>query len=415
MKKILLISYYYPPCNSIAANRPKSFANALAKDFDTKVITRSWKGNEKNWEDLLDSNNDSNNISSENLEEIYLPYQRFHRPSNKFKTLKDLFNGKLDQDLDVTQFESAIHDLYKTWKPDVILVSSPPLSLLTLVKKLYKIYNTPYIIDLRDYQNDQVLKLNPSNHTLDKYKFHLTNYHVKKIVNKALFISAINQEFLDHFNPIQKEGLFIHNGFEQNIFEKFCASEEIKSPTFNISLIGTLYPYQEYQLMLKGIKHFINNVDTNKIKLNFIGTRANARVSDDITQMFGDQAFVNITHRIPRMDALKTMEQSHILWHIASPSYRGVYSGKLYEYLGARRNILIAPNDYSAMESLLTNTKAGKICNTEEEVSSFLLEKYKEWSEQKAVKFYGDLEIINNYSREKQASILIRNIKKYFS
>lgn len=49
-----------------------------------------------------------------------------------------------------------------------------------------------------------------------------------------------------------------------------------------------------------------------------------------------------ITNRIDRLEALSMSARSYVLYYIGWKGYRGIYSGKIFEYLGLQRNILLA-------------------------------------------------------------------------
>ncbi|HBW86772.1 MAG TPA: hypothetical protein DEF82_08575, partial [Crocinitomicaceae bacterium] len=53
MRKILFISYYYPPCNLTASNRVFSWAKFLAKNnFEITVLTRHWPAKIESFNDI---------------------------------------------------------------------------------------------------------------------------------------------------------------------------------------------------------------------------------------------------------------------------------------------------------------------------------------------------------------------------
>ncbi len=76
MKKILIISYYFPPANYIAANRPKSFVeNFKEHGLFPIIVTRHWDGDENGSEDLERINTSPIEITENELyTSIKLPY-----------------------------------------------------------------------------------------------------------------------------------------------------------------------------------------------------------------------------------------------------------------------------------------------------------------------------------------------------
>ena len=74
MKKILIISYYYPPANFVGSERIASFAKHLYKfGVYPIIITRNWNPNQTNtYEKVLD--NEFKHRIYKTYEEFYMPY-----------------------------------------------------------------------------------------------------------------------------------------------------------------------------------------------------------------------------------------------------------------------------------------------------------------------------------------------------
>ena len=178
---------------------------------------------------------------------------------------------------------------------------------------------------------------------------------------------------------------------------------------FEISIIGTLYPQQNIDIILDAIKLFLKTNENTKF--NFIGT--------DVIDVVGKHIKKKLNHpncifssRIPREKVLDIMKSTDILIYMGWKGYKGVYSSKIFEYLGAKRNILIAPSDEDVIENLLIETNAGEVANTPEEVCAYFERKYFEWESKGILDYHGIDEKIDFYSRENQASILQQEIEK---
>lgn len=105
------------------------------------------------------------------------------------------------------------------------------------------------------------------------------------------------------------------------------------------------------------------------------------------------------------------MEQSHLLWQPEMKGYTGMYTGKIFEYLGAKRTILVAPSLGDVLDRLLEETKAGKSFHSSEEISTYILQKYSEWKENGFIRYEGNDASISFYSREKQSERLLQFIQ----
>jgi glycosyltransferase involved in cell wall biosynthesis len=413
-KKVLLISYYYPPCNSIASLRPASLANEFSKYYDVKVITRSWLGDENSWFDYLKGNSSRKTSQiNKNLEVIQTPY--ISKVINKnflsfLKVIKHNIKGEYNFEVDTLQFLPAIEMLFTTWKPDIILVSSPPLNLLKLAFLLNKKYRVPYILDFRDFQNEMLLNDNFKHNFKSWLDLNIQNKLIKKYFKAASSISVINAPIQKYFkNHFEVDSNIILNGFEEHVFNNFKPSNIFKTNAFTLSLIGTVYSHQNIDILIDGIKMFTNQKPNYFI--NFIGLNAVPEVAKYISSKLDDN-FIIVTARIPRENALKIMENSNVLIYMGWKGYSGVYSGKIFEYLGAKRNILIAPSDKNVIESLLLETNAGEVANNPLEVCAYLERKYSEWEQKGLLDYHGFDDKIAFYSRENQAKILLDKIEE---
>jgi len=409
--KILIISYYYPPCNSVASYRPKSFADYFSKFNDVKVITRQWSGSEKNWSDYLQSNHEKIKIvkRSDKLEEIYLPYKS-RVINNRFfsfiNTILRFIKGEINYEVDTLQFEKYIHSIIPKWKPDFILVSSPPLNLLKLADSLFCKYGIQFVADFRDYENEFILNRNPPKNFKKKLLHKIYNHFTKKYLKNCDLICTASPPISEFFESINLNTITITNGFETDVFNS-CLTNLNRNEKFTLSMIGTIYPNQNLNVIIEGFKLFLEKHDD--VSINFVGVNAIEKVAKEIKVLL-PMKNINITDRIPKEQALNYMKRSDILFYIGWNGYKGVYSGKIFEYLGSRKNILIAPSDNDVIEELLHITKTGEVANSASEVFDYLEKKYTEWKDFGFVKFNGLNNKIDFYTRENQARLLLDRI-----
>lgn len=407
--KILVISYYYPPCNSIASERTNSFVKFLInKGIDIKIITRHWEGDEKKWEDYLVTNNTPIKKVKKNdlLEEIFIPYNK--KKSTKFNSLLNLLRGYPSLDIDVSQFSKTIDSIVKRWKPNYIFTSAPPLSLANLTYWKARKHKTPYLLDFRDFENDFLL---------NKYKkfpikrilfFHLRTRLIKNSLKNAYLISSITPPITDYFLKFNKNTITVTNGYEPEEFNTVNNSSTVNSHNFILSLIGTIYPNQEYDSLHQIFNQFVKY--KKDVIINFIGAKSISIVDEDIRRVLPNDK-INITDRIDRISALKYMNKSNILFYYGWKGHEGIYSGKIFEYLGARKNILIHPSDNDVLEKVIKSTNTGLITDSKRDVIEFLESKYNEWKKSKKLSYYGIEDEIIKYTRQFQFLKIYNKIK----
>jgi hypothetical protein len=418
-KRILIISYYYPPCNDVSSNRIFEFSNSLSNDFDINVVTRHWSGNENSWSDKISSSKENEILikqQNSNLKIHFLPYKcnsLLKSKSSKFTAINQLIKGNIDIDSDVYQFKDYINLFIENNNIDLILVSVAPLSLIKLSYEINKKYKIPYIVDFRDFENNFVLNQNLKKwfNIKPSFLFFIKNIYVQKFLRNAIAISSVNNEILNHFKSIKADKILILNGYNKDSFSKFSKSENLRNNHLELSIVGTLYPVQQYNIVLEGINLFFKNNPYAKVFCNFIGVNSIESVGLDIKNKIIFKNY-NITNRLSQEEAYEYLEKSDILWYTGWIGWKGVFSAKIFEYLGSKRNILIAPSDKDVLDKLLIETNSGEVANTSEEVCGYLEKKYAEWEEKGYLQYLGFDDKVNTYSRDYQNSNLIKNIKK---
>ncbi len=108
---------------------------------------------------------------------------------------------------------------------------------------------------------------------------------------------------------------------------------------------------------------------------------------------------------IPREEALKKQREAQILllltWN--DPTERGVYTGKVFEYLAARRPILSIGISGGVVEALLKETNAGVHTSSQEEIERALKKFHSEFKLKGRVGYGGINAKIERYSQREMA------------
>jgi len=170
MKKVLIITYCYPPCNAISSHRPKSFAdNFPGHGLYPVVVTRHWKGDEKTWLDFQQPNLAPPRVTAgPEGTLIELPYegkalQRFNA-IKRFGLLRKAAAfllsaaGRFQIHNDaIESFEDYLNDYLAENPVDYIYATCDPLSIAQLAYRLNKRFRIPIIVDFRDLWNNEIL------------------------------------------------------------------------------------------------------------------------------------------------------------------------------------------------------------------------------------------------------------------
>lgn len=412
-RKVLILSYYFPPCNFIGANRPKSWVeNFAAYGLYPTVVTRHWSGNENLWTDYHADNDKNVEIEKHPSHTVIrLPYVQnirspFIRKVLKVRILSKIYHlylnvsGQLHSEVNGRQcFRKFLFGHLKNHKYDCIIVTTPPLNLVRLGHELKETFDIPWVADFRDLWDNHLLNSGYKRSVRDKLLNIIIEWHLKRWLKNVNLCISVSQPLTEMLGKVTlSPTLAVTNGFEKNLFAEIGKTELSK---FTVTLIGTLYPAQKPDVLFKGINLFLSDKKPEKVVFNFIGTAAIPSVEKIIKERL-PESFIQVTGRISREKALWYTVNSHVLFYAGWTGYRGIYSTKIFEYLGSGNNILISPGDNDVIDQLIKTTRAGKIGNSELEVRDILEAWYKEWEEKGCLKYSGIKPEIQKYTRENQ-------------
>lgn len=427
MKNVLIVSYFYPPCNIVASERPKSFAeNFKPHDLNTTVVTRHWDGDESGKAaDFERINTTPPKITEhESYTLIQLPYfakgRALYRAFERNRSLSRFISliytvfGNFSSQMNAEKaFYDYLRNYLKENKVDYLIVSSSPLNIVKLGHSLAEKFDFSLIVDFRDLWDNGLLAANYRPSLETKVKNFLYEFHLKRWLKNAALITSVSEPLLEQIRRISPnaETMVVMNGFEQKFTRAFCKSSGKTNPKFTFSVIGTLYPQQDLSVLIEGLNLFLKDKNLEEIQLNFIGTAAFPEVKALLKNNLPEECTL-ITSRIPREQAMQKTIESHVLFQGGWKGFRGIAASKIFEYLAAEKNILIAPSDNDIMEQIVSETSAGKVADSPGEFAQVLNCWFEEWKTNGEPVYQGNIEKINFYSRKNQAKLFAEKIRK---
>ena len=419
MKKVFIIAYYAYPCNAIGANRINTLAELLhEKGCDVTIVTRSWTGNERNWDDYI-ATSEKDKIERRafnGVKVINLPHtNKIMRKSaigRKLDILLGLLTGRLQIEVDVMPFWNFLDTYIKSDKPDLIFTSCEPYNSAKLAYKIYQKFKIPYIVDFRDYFNHFTMTFSHKGISFyQKLEYWFSEYYMKKWCSKAVLVSSVTEPIADHLAAnFGVESLLITNGYEEDKFNNL--EPKVDKDHMVMSIIGHINRRQSIDEMIEGFRILYKKINNPAIKLLFVGVSSDPMIADRLRK---ELSFTNISilPRLDRSEALSIGKSSDILYYPAYKGYKGFYSGKLFEYLGFKRNIIVSPDNDPLVNNLVRKTGAGKIAKSGEQFAAILENWYNEWLNKGELEYHGNSEEIKKYSRKSQFSKLVNYIYSY--
>ena len=241
---------------------------------------------------------------------------------------------------------------------DAIISTGPPHSTHLIAMKLKAALGIPWIADFRDpwteidYYNDLHLT-----HWAD-HKHHRLEHEVLTQADKVVTVAPDGARRLGLLGDRKVET--IYNGFDRDDDTKTPVN---LSEAFTITYLGVLSKIQNPEKLWQVLSELVKeNEDFNKkLKINLIG-----QIDNSVIKSLDEQnlsGHVSLSSYIPHEQVSAVHRSSTLLLLLlmpdSEPRAKGLLTGKLFEYLASGRPILcIGPEDGDAAR-ILNETHAG--------------------------------------------------------
>ncbi|MGE8430939.1 glycosyltransferase family 4 protein [Chryseobacterium joostei] len=427
-KKILIITYYWPPAGGPGVQRWLKFAKYLP-DFGWKPIIYT---PENPSYPLLDETLMKD--VPENIEivrtKIWEPYQlaeKLNKSNKKFKAgqfdvgKNQSWKSKLSiwvrgnffiPDARVFWVKLSVQFLEKYIKEnkiDTIVTSGPPHSLHLIGLGLKnKFSNLKWIADFRDPWTEisyyKHLKLTKSS---DKKHRQLES----AVFKNADITLATSYTDAENFRKAGANAFCITNGFDESDGSKKVKALKTTEDKFTLSYIGVLEQLRNPENLWKALDELVrDNVEFAKyFSLKFVG-----RIDDKILHSIENSNLKNHILNLGYLShgkAVEEMQNSEMLLitNFPNESSKGIIPGKIFEYLASGKQILSFGPDKADVSKILDETNAGKhfSYHDSEATKKFILEKFELWKSGNLLENTQNIEQFSRKSLTKQLTEIL--------
>ncbi|RJE70859.1 hypothetical protein [Reichenbachiella sp. MSK19-1] len=426
MKKIIIFSYHALPFNVIASYR----ANAYLKHFhkfgiEPTLVTHDWGAPES--KEIRNEKHAYGQVIRVPKGLELTPKWRIQIEKtpilNKIGILLKWANGYLDNNPRmIGNYKSYLkhcNEIMSNNHFDYMMGIFSPHHHLMLCHTLHEKFKTPYILDFRDLWHNRIIHKNYQPNLTERIQDMITKFYWKKWLSKASFFSITSEDWKNKLNELTStKGVVIHNGFDPELFEGLPTIKN--RDEFTIIHGGSLYEHQKLDIFLDGCKQFIEQEKPSNFKVKFIGGDRDHALPNQISGfMFQAKErihsilsteYCEVTQRIPKTSLALEIAQCQLLLFPGLPDSPGTHLGKIFDYIGSKKNILMTPDDHSVVGEMMRETKTGYICNSSEEVCNLLMTTYKEWKKNGKLNYNGNQKTIDQYSRESQVKKMAEHI-----
>lgn len=291
---------------------------------------------------------------------------------------------------------------------DVIISTGPPHSMHMIGLKTSEIRKIPWLADFRDpWTNiDFFEDLKLSKHARERH--HTLEKKVLDNADKILVISnTMKKEFLEITNSDIK---VIPNGFDS---EDFIPIDYVPNPKCTISHIGMMTPTRNPQILWEVLKELSLEVEdfVDNFKLQLVG-RVDVSIQNDIRK-FNLNNLVEIINYLPHDEVIPLQQKSEALLLIInnSPNAALLLTGKLFEYLAAKRPIVCISPIFGDATQLLNQSKSSTniLYSDKKGLKTQLLQIYSSWK--KGINRFEESNS-DQYSRESLTQTLVEQLNE---
>ncbi len=291
-------------------------------------------------------------------------------------------------------------ELLKEEAIDAIISTSAPVTAHIVASELKTKHGIPWLADLRDLWSQ-----NHNYNYCPARKFFDRRLELKTLTDADVLVT-VSAPWVEKLKILHREKLVIPitNGFDP---------AELKIPPtgltakFTVTYTGLIYPGKQHTWkFMKALRELLADgvISPVDIEVRFYGVQESWLKKE--SNKYGISSIIKQYGVIPQQDALEKQRESQLLLLLDWDDTKefGVYPGKAFEYLQARRPILgVGGIKGNVISKLLNETNAGIPAPNMEDVKNALRGYYKEYKTSGNVAYSGNESQISKYSHYEMA------------
>lgn len=399
MKTVLLITQQFPPCAHTASKRSGCFAKYLGEfGWRPVILSPLWT---------------PENCAYDPAFVVDMPEGLAHYTIPKWKS------GGLDSVADHSGFacfprlrkdsfigngQRAIAEIIPQEKPDILWATGPGASPHLIADWASRKFGIPWVADFRDIVGEvsiywwRTLIADP-----------LQLFFEKGTLRSAARLVTVSEGLADQLAIWHKKPVtVIHNGFDP---VELAPEDQPPPDRFDLVYTGGISTkeHPDFRLILDGLDILIDQaaMDPEKVGLHFYGRGNETKLRPQL-EKHRRYPLVHFHEALTRQDCVARQRSAAVLVQNTFPGRKGILSGKIFEYLAARRPILAIPQDGDCIDALLAKTQAGISAGKAKDIATILGKWYGKWENSGNLRSEAPLEKILPYSRKAEAQQLAR-------
>ena len=435
-KKVLLISYCFPPDNVVGAVRIGKFAKYLP-EFGWEPVVLTVDGIKGLPKTLA--------IEIDERQIVRVPYySRYHLFAKYFGlnavpiSISKISNSKIAQPQNegklraihlfrnlytIPIVQKALFDPVGWYRPalkaalkivnneniDILFSSFSPSTCHIIASNLKKITKIPWIAEFRDPWS-----INPYNRRVQPFQFIEQKWDKRVLRNsdQIITVSDVWAKQMERF--YSRNIIVIPNGFDA----EDCTEKIPLSSKFTITYTGTIYPgKRDPSPLFQAISELITEgiIKDGDIEIRFFGRYLD--VLSTLMEKYHLYKSVKICGFIEHNESIIKQMESTVLLLLSWNSVKDVGSvpAKTYEYIATGRPILALAYEGGAIDKLLQETHCGIVANSTTNLKDIILKWLNEFKTTGEIRTYftPETDTIRQLTRKESAKKLACVFDKY--
>ena len=368
--KILLVSFIYPPSNAIGSVRVSKMAKSfLAGGHDVRVLT----ARNQIFPQTLQVETHENDIYRTgwlNINRLPITFTQdrgdfyrkgYSRSSSVLRVLGNVYKTFLNlSDGQIGWLPFALREgrrIINSWKPDLIYASAMPFTSLIVASILSRRFKVPWIAEFRD------LWVGGPCYDYPGWRRWLEAPLERAVIRLADGLVTVSEPLAETLRrKFGKPTATILNGYDTEDIPPPPPTRSPEPERLSIVYTGMIYPgRRDPSSLFRAIARL--GADAKRVRVRFFGRMLPG--VEDLAKKFGVQDSVELHGPVSYRESLRHQVEADclllLLWN--GPREHGVYTGKLFEYLGARRPIIALGLEDGVAASLIRERNVGVTSN----------------------------------------------------
>ncbi len=251
------------------------------------------------------------------------------------------------------------------WQPDAVYATAPPFSCLMIGHRLARRLKIPLFVEFRDRWSDDPY------YPPSRLRSWLDRRFENRIVAHASGVVTVSEPWAEAYRArFGKPTQVVYNGFDPELVDPARATLSREGP-LKIVYTGRIYPgRRDPSLLFEAIREIGANPED--VTVDFYGTQEDHVWP--IAESYGVSDCVRVYPPIDYAQAVRKQLEADVLllmqWQ--DPREQGNVPGKLFEYLGARRPILLIGLEGGVPDTFVRDRGAGHLARDGRQVADLL-------------------------------------------